>query len=410
MVFKSEVLKELFARGFIKDCSDFDALDSFFLSGSKITLYFGADATAPSLHIGNLIGLMMARVFKKYGHNIIMLFGGATTKIGDPSFRSKDRESLNSDQIELNICKIKKTVEFIMDSESINSENNGNIIYVNNLDWLGNVGYLDFLSTVGNNFLVNQMLSLDSMKNRSQSLTFSELNYMILQAYDFYYLHKNHSCMLQIGGSDQWGNMIQGVNLIGKTDPDSKVFVLTSNLLTKSDGSKMGKSENGAIWLSSEFLSDVEYYQYWRNIEDEMVKSCLLKFSDLQVDEVNNLDISSDNNMNDAKKILAFEATKICRGSLNASNVVNLLNGKIETLDSTSCYEINFNNSLFSAFLSLEWCSSKAEFKRLIDGRAVAIDGELVVDYNYKFENHSEDCFIMSCGKKKKIIAKVIKK
>ncbi|MFT4967982.1 MAG: tyrosyl-tRNA synthetase, partial [Candidatus Deianiraeaceae bacterium] len=309
---KSDVLNYLQERGFIKDGTDLTSLDDMCVNRS-ITLYTGYDLTAKSLHAGNLMTLMMLRAFQKFDHNVITLLGGATTKIGDPTGRDTARPILTDTQISENLTGISRNFHQFLNADRLEIVNNG--------EWLMRVGYIDLLQEVGRHFTIDRMSAMDSVSLRMErgSLTFTEFNYMLMQAYDFLHLFKNRECVLQIGGSDQWGNIIQGVELIRriyfeKEQKQAKSFGLTCPLITKSDGSKMGKSADGAIWLTKDLLSHFEYFQYFRNIADDDIGKCLRFFTELPMTEVQRYENLRGKEINEAKKILAFEATKIAHG------------------------------------------------------------------------------------------------
>ncbi len=309
MTYKSEFLQVLSERGFIHQMTDAAALDAQ-LSKSQVTGYIGFDATASSLHVGNLVSIMLLRWLQKTGHKPIALVGGGTTKVGDPTGRDETRKLLTDDDIRQNIQGILKNYQQFIDFT------NGRAILANNDDWLSKLGYIDFLRDVGPHYSVNRMLAMDSVQlrlEREQTLSFIEFNYMIMQGYDFVELHKQYGCTLQMGGSDQWGNIISGVEL-GRRMKGLEFFGLTTPLITKSDGSKMGKSLSGAIWLSADKLPPYDYYQFWRNTSDADVGKMLSLFTELPMDEVQRLSALKGAEINEAKKILAFEATKMCHG------------------------------------------------------------------------------------------------
>ncbi|MBM3610189.1 MAG: tyrosine--tRNA ligase [Alphaproteobacteria bacterium] len=307
--FKSPFLQELSERGFLHQCTHLEELD---LKASKesIILYGGFDATAPSLHVGNLMLVMMFRIAQRHGHKPIVLMGGGTTKIGDPSGKDKARPLITDNQIESNIQSIQQCFSRYI----VFGKNVSEAILVNNNDWLSPINYLDFLRVYGCHFSINRMLSFDSVKlrlEREQPLTFLEFNYMILQSYDFLELYRRHHCVVQLGGSDQWGNILNGVELIRRIE-GGDAFGLTSPLITTSSGKKMGKSEQGAIWLNREALSPFDYWQYWRNTEDADVIRFLKFYTDLSVNQIN--DLSKTEDINALKIRLADEATSLAHG------------------------------------------------------------------------------------------------
>jgi len=309
---KSDFLQIMLERGFVADCTDYDGLDEALCKGG-MPAYIGFDATASSLHVGSLIQIMMLRWLQKTGGRPITLMGGGTTKVGDPSFRADERPLLTPDMIDQNIAGIKQVFSAYLD---YNDAPNGAMM-INNAEWLDELNYLEFLRDIGRHFSVNRMLSFESVKSRldrEQSLSFLEFNYMILQAYDFLELHNRYGCMLQMGGSDQMGNIINGMELTRRVAED-RVFGLTSPLLTTSDGKKMGKSQNGAVWLNADMLSPYEFWQFWRNTTDADVGRFLKLYSELPVAECDRLGALAGSEINDAKVILANEVTALLHGA-----------------------------------------------------------------------------------------------
>ena len=309
---KSDFLQIMLERGFVADCTEYDGLDEALCKGG-MPAYIGFDATASSLHVGSLIQIMMLRWLQKTGGRPITLMGGGTTKVGDPSFRADERPLLTSDMIDQNIAGIKKVFSAYLD---YNDAPNGAMM-INNAEWLDELNYLEFLRDIGRHFSVNRMLSFESVKSRldrEQSLSFLEFNYMILQAYDFLELHNRYGCMLQMGGSDQMGNIINGMELTRRVAED-RVFGLTSPLLTTSDGKKMGKSQNGEDWLNADMLSPYEFWQFWRNTTDADVVRFLKLYTELPVAECDRLGALAGSEINDAKVILANEVTALLHGA-----------------------------------------------------------------------------------------------
>jgi tyrosyl-tRNA synthetase len=314
--FQSDFLRTLHERGFIHQQTDAAALDAAACRG-VVTAYVGYDATADSLHVGNLVSIMLLRHLQRTGHRPIVLMGGGTTKVGDPSGRDETRQLLSEAQIEANIASIRQIFEHYLDF----SGGASGAMVVNNDDWLGKLEYIPFLRDIGRHFTINRMLTMDSVRlrlEREQPLTFLEFNYMILQGYDFIELHKRFGCTLQMGGSDQWGNIVQGVEL-GRRVRDAELFGLTSPLITTASGAKMGKTASGAVWLNPKRLSPYDYWQFWRNTEDADVGRFLRMFTDLPLAEIARLDALRDAEINEAKKILANEATRLCHGSAAAA-------------------------------------------------------------------------------------------
>jgi len=306
---RSDFLHVMQTRGFVADCTDLQGLDETLLKGA-CSAYIGFDATAKSLHVGSLIQIMMLRWFQKTGHNPITLMGGGTTKVGDPSFRADERPLLDSAAIDANIAGIKKVFSAYLDYGS-------GAQMLNNAEWLDGLNYLDFLRDIGRHFSINRMLSFESVKSRldrEQSLSFLEFNYMILQAYDFMELYRRYGCILQMGGSDQWGNIVNGIDLTRRVI-DGEVFGLTSPLLTTSDGKKMGKSQSGAVWLNADMLSPYEFWQFWRNTTDADVGRFLKLYTEMPLDECDRLGALEGSEINDAKARLASEVTTLLHGA-----------------------------------------------------------------------------------------------
>ena len=308
---KSEFIAVMLQRGFLADCTDYQGLDDA-LSSGVVPAYIGFDATAKSLHVGSLIQIMMLRWLQKTGHKPITLMGGGTTKVGDPSFRADERPLLTEAKIEENISGIKRVFESYISYD----DGPTGALMLNNAEWLENLNYLDFLRDIGRHFSVNRMLSFESVKSRidrEQSLSFLEFNYMILQAYDFLELNRRYGCLFQMGGSDQWGNIVNGIDLTRRV-LDHEIFGLTSQLLTTSDGKKMGKSLTGAIWLNAEMLSPYEFWQFWRNTTDADTGRFLKLYTELPIDECDRLGALQGSEINEAKSILANEATTLLHG------------------------------------------------------------------------------------------------
>ncbi len=413
MKFKSNFLKIIQERGYFNQTTHEEELDNL-LSKNKITAYIGFDCTAKSLHIGSLIQIMVLRHLQKNGHTPIVLLGGGTTKVGDPSGKDESRQLLNDNQIKDNISGIRKTLEkFDLSKQDSTLKP---FKFVNNDEWLGDLKYIDFLRNIGPHFSINRMLTFDSVKtrlDREHSLSFLEFNYMILQAYDFLQLSAKLDCILQIGGSDQWGNIVNGVELARRiTHKNSKtgLFGLTTPLLTTSDGKKMGKTANGAIWLSAEMLDPFQYFQYFRNIDDKDVLRFLKLFTELNSNQIKEIE---QQNINEQKKILAFEVTKICHGEESAQNTLEkaekIFNNKADNIDDLPEITINFTKeelengkNLVSILKDNNLCQSNGEARRLIKGGGVKINNDKINDESYlvKF-NNEQSYFKLSLGKKK---------
>jgi len=309
---KSEFIQSVEARGFLHQCTDLDALDARAATGKPLTAYIGFDCTAPSLHAGSLVSIMLLRLFQQAGHKPIVLMGGGTTKVGDPSGKDEARQFLSDEAIAANMAGIKDVfAKFLTFGDGATDA-----VMVNNADWLDDLDYIPFLRDYGRHFSVNRMLGFDSVKlrlEREQPLSFLEFNYMVLQAYDFLELARRHDCTVQMGGSDQWGNIVGGVDLARRVD-GLELFGLTTPLLTTASGAKMGKTADGAVWLNEDMLSAYDYWQYWRNTEDADVGRFLRLFTELPIDEIKRLGALKGEEINDAKKVLAGRATALCHG------------------------------------------------------------------------------------------------
>jgi tyrosyl-tRNA synthetase len=412
MKFKSDFLREINSRGFIYQSSEIDSLDDL-MSKKKITAYIGFDITSDSLHIGSLVQLMLLNWLDEFGHKTIALVGGGTTLVGDPSGKDSARKIMTLSQISENINKIKKTF-----NQFINLKNRGSII--NNYEWLADLNYINFLRDIGSKLTINKMLTYESVRSRldrEQALTFLEFNYMLLQSYDFYHLKKNYDCILQMGGSDQWGNIINGIDLIRKK-LNEKAYAITSPLITNSDGSKMGKTAKGAVWLDKNKLSNFEFYQFWRNINDDNVNKFLKLFTKIDLKEIAKLSQLKGQEINEAKKILAFEVTKITRGVESAKEAEeisqNIFNKKqvderIATLEINSDQIVKNKFTILDAIEKLNLTKSRSDTKRLIKSKGIKINDEI-----YNLENLSLHSYIklpnirISVGKKNIGILKII--
>ena len=414
MNYKSDFLNEINSRGFIYQTSDINDLD-IILSKKKITAYIGFDITNDSLHIGSLVQLMLLHWLDHYGHKTIALMGGGTTLVGDPSGKDEARKILQIKDIEKNIDKIESTF-----NKFINLKSRGKLI--NNYEWLSNLNYINFLRDIGSKITINKMLTFDSVKNRldrEQPLSFLEFNYMLLQAYDFFHLNKEHECELQLGGSDQWGNIIAGIELIRRLN-NKKAFAITSPLITNSDGSKMGKTADGAIWLDEKKLSNYDFYQFWRNVSDSDVPKFINLFTKLPIEERKKLSKLKDQEINEAKKILAFEVTKITRGEKQAKEAEEIstnifLDNKID--NRINSFEIESNKikdssfSIIDAIEKLKLVKSRSEVKRLIKSKGIKIDNENYNRSDFSLSKYvSKNEIKISVGKKNFGIIKISKK
>ncbi len=388
---KSEFMQVMQERGFIADCTDFEGLDSA-LSEGILPGYIGFDATAPSLHVGSLIQIMMLRWLQKCGHKPIVLMGGGTTKVGDPTDRAEERPLLPPERIEENIAGIRKVFARYLTF----GEGTGDALMVNNAEWLDDLNYLEFLRDVGRHFSVNRMLSFDSVKlrlEREQSLSFLEFNYMILQAYDFMELNRRHGCRLQMGGSDQWGNIVNGIDLTRRMQGE-EVFGLTTPLLTTSDGRKMGKSAGGAVWLNPEMLPPYEFWQYWRNVTDADVGRFLKLYTELPVAECERLGALQGSEINEAKIRLANEITTLAHGEEAAkaaeetAREVFEKGGLGEELPrlALSPEDVGDGISAVQLFVRSGLAPSGKEAKRLIAGGGARIDDRPVSDPGQMFD------------------------
>ncbi len=410
---KNSFLSEMASRGFLNQCTDLDRLNE--VSDKKpIAAYIGFDCTAPSLHVGSLMQIMILRLLQKYGHQPIVLLGGGTTLIGDPSGKDSTRKILKQKDIKKNISSIKKTFEKLLASKNKKTKP----IFVDNYSWLGKLKYIDFLRDVGKHFTINKMLTFDSVKlrlDREQSLSYMEFNYMILQAYDFYQLFKKYNCILQMGGSDQWGNIVSGVELTRRI-LQKESFGLTTPLITLSSGAKMGKTEKGAVWLDKKMYSPYDYWQFWRNTADEDVKKFLKYFTEIEVNVLSNK-IENESDINKLKVLLANEATKILHGEKAARESENTAKETFHgTGISKNLPEINISQSelekginILDLLSSNKIVLSKSEARRAIKGKGIKINDELVTDEK-KIVNKSYfkqgDFIKISYGKKKHFIIK----
>ena len=400
----NEFLKEFKDRGYFYQCTDEIGLLKYLNEKSR-NAYIGFDSTAPSLHVGSLLQIMCLRLLQKHGHRPIVLLGGGTTRIGDPSGKEETRKILSEKQIEININNIKKVFKIFLKT------NNPKLkpIFVNNYTWLSKLNYISFLRDIGRHFTINKMLSFDSVKlrlEREQSLSYMEFNYMILQAYDFYELNKSKKCNLQIGGSDQWGNIVNGVELI-KRQSGIQAYGLTTPLITLASGAKMGKTEKGAVWLNKDMLSPYDYWQFWRNTDDRDVIKFLRMFTDLSLNEIDNI---KDNNINELKVLLANHATKMLHGKKEAEESEKLAKNTFkENSSGENLPGIKVENDILSKNI-VELISfvnkniSKSEIRRLVKSNAIKIDNQNINDEKYIIDLNlfkNKGFVKLSIGKKK---------
>jgi tyrosyl-tRNA synthetase len=403
----NKFLKEFKDRGFFYQCINEEELSNL-LNNEKIKGYIGFDCTAESLHVGSLLQIMCLRLLQKHGHRPIVLLGGGTTRIGDPSGKDKTRTILGEKEIEKNIKNIEKILKNFLDIKDPKIKP----IFVNNYSWLKNLNYISFLREIGKHFTINKMLSFDSVKTRlerEQSLSYMEFNYMILQAFDFLELSKKKDCSLQIGGSDQWGNIVNGVELI-KRYSNKQVYGLTTPLITLASGAKMGKTEKGAIWLDKKFLSSYDYWQFWRNTDDRDVIKFLKFFTDLELEEIDKI---KSNDINQLKILLANETTSMLHGEKAAIQSEKAAKEAFSgtsigsNLPTVKISKKNFNNkiNIIELVILSKLENSKSEIRRLIKGNAIKInniiiDNEKVIITNEMFE---KNYLKLSIGKKRHI-------
>ena len=405
MSFKSEFIEEIYQRGFIYQSTELENLDQI-MKKRKISGYIGFDITSDSLHVGSLVQLMLLHWLDYYDHRAVALVGGGTTLVGDPSGKDSSRKILQKTEIDKNINKIKKIFNRFVNLKK-------NSIVIDNYDWLSELNYINFLRDIGSKITLNKMLTFDSVKNRldrEQPLSFLEFNYMLLQAYDFYYLNEKYNCELQMGGSDQWGNIINGIDLIRKINKN-KAFGITSPLITNNDGSKMGKTADGAVWLDEEKLSNFDFYQFWRNIDDKNVSKFLHLFTKLDLSEIKKLSKLKNEEINEAKKILAFEVTRLARGQDQAKDAMDIANNVFDSkkldnrINNIQVNVLDIENKKFTiidAVQKLKLIESRSEIKRLIKSNGVKVN-----DKNYNNEDFSlrdlinENKIKISIGKKR---------
>ncbi|NRA74250.1 MAG: tyrosine--tRNA ligase [Rickettsiales bacterium] len=404
------LLNELKARGFIYQTTNLDALNNTLDKSATPAGYIGFDCTATSLHVGNLLQIMLLRLLQKYSIKPIVIIGGGTSKVGDPSGRDTAREVLSEDMIQKNLLGIKKSLKKFLKFDEEKQE----ALLLNNQTWLEDLNYIKFLRDYGTLFSVNKMLSFEKVKLRlkkEQNLSFLEFNYPILQSYDFLHLAKNYNCILQFGGSDQWGNIVFGVELTKKVI-GKEVFGITTPLITTASGTKMGKSQEGALWLNEDLLSPYDYYQFWRNTDDRDVFRFMKIYTDLSLDQITKYENDKDTNINDFKKILAYEATKICHGEENAKQTSEKATKIFEQGDTTQLPEFKISKEkistgipIYTIFKEAGLTQSNGEAKRLIKGGGAKLNKTPIKDENYNLtsKDFKDDYALLSSGKKKHI-------
>ncbi len=408
--FKSDFLNILSERGFIHQISDPQALDQQAKAG-KITGYIGFDATATSLHAGSLVQIMMLRWMQKTGHKPVALMGGGTTKIGDPSFKDESRKMLSVEQIATNLAGIRQVfTKFLTFGDGPTDA-----LMANNADWLDHLNYIDFLRDYGVHFTINRMLSFDSVKlrlDREQPLTFLEFNYMILQGYDFLELSRRHNCVLQMGGSDQWGNIVNGIEL-GRRCDQRQLFALTSPLLTTSSGAKMGKTASGAVWLNADLLSPYDYWQYWRNAEDADVTRFLKLYTEMPLAEIERLGALGGSEINEAKKILATEATAMLHGRAVAEDSAETARRTFEEGQSAAGLpsielDLDKGTGLLAACVAAGFATSNGEARRSLQGGAIRVNDQAVADDKLVLTRAllADGVIKLSMGKKKHVLVR----
>ena len=413
---KSDFLKAVTERGYMHQCTGLEDLDKKACDGI-VTAYIGFDCTAPSLHVGSLLPIMMLRTLQKTGHKPIVLMGGGTTLVGDPSGKDESRKMITEELIQANMDSIKKVFSKFLKF----GDGPTDAVMVNNADWLKELNYIEFLRDFGPHFTINRMMGFESVKlrlDREQALTFLEFNYMILQAYDFLALNRVHGCNLQMGGSDQWGNIISGVELTRRVD-GKEAFGLTTPLLTTSSGAKMGKTAAGAVWLNEDQLTPYDYWQYWRNTEDADVGRFLRLFTELPIGEIERLEALEGQDINMAKKVLANEVTRMCHGDDAAKTAQQTaektfeqgqLGQDLPTVDVERA-KLEDGIAAFSAFLLAGLGASGGEVKRLVKGGGARINDKAVSDINHPVTvaDLNEDGIIkLSAGKKRHVLLRAV--
>lgn len=413
--YRSSFLNEFAARGHLHQNTNAEGLDDL-MSRGCVPAYIGFDCTAPSMHIGNLTQIMRLRVLQRNGHKPIVVVGGGTTKIGDPSGRDETRQLLTDETINHHKDRFREIFRRFLTF----GDGPTDAIMVDNADWLDHLAYIPFLREIGRHFSVNRMITMDSVKlrlDREQPLSFLEFNYMILQAYDFVELYRRHGCRLQMGGSDQWGNIVSGIDLARRTD-SVELFGLTSPLITTSSGAKMGKTAAGAVWLSADMLSPYDYWQYWRNVEDADVGRFMKIFTDLPIEEIERLDQLQGAERNEAKKILANEATALCHGRTEAEKAADTarqtfegagVSANLPTIEVPGA-ELSAGIGILAAFTRAGLTSSNGDARRQMSGGGLRVNDDVISDEKTVLGNdHLRDGAIkLSLGKKKHVLVKPV--
>jgi len=411
--FKSDFLRVLASRGYIHQVSEPEALDQLAAS-RRITAYVGFDCTAASLHVGNLVSIMMLYWLQQTGHRPIALMGGGTTRVGDPSGKDESRRILSEEAINANLARIRAVFSCFL------TFGEGEAIMSNNADWLNNLNYIDFLRDVGRHFSVNRMLAFDSVRlrlERQHELSFLEFNYMVLQAYDFVELHRRHGCVLQMGGSDQWGNIVNGIDL-GRRMMNAQLFALTTPLITTSSGAKMGKTAAGAVWLNGDMVSPYDYWQFWRNTDDADVPRFLKLFTTLPLDEISRLAALEGQELNEAKKVLATEATALVHGREAAAAAAETARrtfeqgGVAETLPSVDIARADLEGGLgvLNAFVRAGLVNSTSEARRQIQAGGLRLNDATITDEKLSLTPRdltTEGMIKLSRGRKRHVLLKV---
>jgi len=412
-LYKSDFMNVLTQRCYLHQCTDVVALDNAALEGT-LCAYIGFDCTAPSLHAGSLLGIMMLRKLQQAGHKPIVLMGGGTTKVGDPSGKDESRKLLTDEDIAANMKGIREVFSRFLKF----GDGPGDAIMVNNADWLERLNYIDFLRDYGRHFTINRMLNYDSVRmrlDREQPLTFLEFNYMILQAYDFLELNRRYKCTLQMGGSDQWGNIVNGIEL-GRRVDSTQLYGLTTALLTTSSGAKMGKTAAGAVWLNADMLKPYDYWQYWRNTEDDDVGHFMRLFTEMPLDEIARLEVLEGAELNEAKKTLATQVTAMAHGKEAAASAQETARQTFEQgamaeglpIHKVAAENLSDGIGILTLLVDAELAASNGEARRAITNNAIALNDTKITDPRYEVteKDFLEGALKMSFGKKRHVIVK----